>query len=165
MRINAVLGLADPAMIRAVRLAPLTESPNFGRISLRDIAVAEGEIEQPPDMARKPDPAMISAAFKDSKKDVMRPRLEALRAIAEDLAAIDRVFDERTPGQGPELAPVVRLVRKALARVSAALGEVAPAETAPVPPPPRPAPMRPARWRWRAAPLPRRRRCGRCLKI
>lgn len=130
MRINAVLGLADPGMIRAIRLAPLTDSPNFGRLTLRDLAVAEGEIEQPADMARKPDPAMVNAAFKDSKKDVMRPRLEALRAVAEDLAAIDRVFDDRTPGQGPELAPAVRLVRKALGRVSAALGEAEPATAA-----------------------------------
>lgn len=130
MRINAVLGLADPGMVRAVRLAPLTDSPNFGRLTLRDLAVAEGEIEQPADMARKPDPAMVNAAFKDSKKDVMRPRLEALRAVAEDLAAIDRVFDDRTPGQGPELAPVIRLVRKALGRVSNALGEAEPATTA-----------------------------------
>lgn len=128
MRINTVLGLADPSMVRLVRLAPLTESPNFGRLTLRDLAVADGEIEQPADMARKPDPAMVSAAFKDSRKDLMRPRLDALRAVADDLAAIDRVFDDRTPGQGPDLAPLVRPVRKALTRVSAALGEAAPAE-------------------------------------
>lgn len=131
MRINAVLGLADPAgLLRAVRLAPLTDSPAFGRLTLRDIAVAEGEMEQPADMPRKPDPATIAAAFKDTRKDTLRARLEALRGIADDLAAIDRVFDDRTPGQGPDLAPLARLVRKAQTRVAAALGEAEPAPAA-----------------------------------
>lgn len=128
MRINAVLGLSDPAgLLRAIRLAPLTDSPAFGRLTLRDIAVAEGELEQPADMPRKPDQALIGAAFKDTKKEVLRARLDALRAVTENLAAIDRVFDDRTPGQGPDLAPLVRLVRKAQTRVAAALGEAEPA--------------------------------------
>ena len=126
MRVNAVLGLADPAgLVRLIRLTPLTESPAFGRLTLRDIAVADGEMDQPADMTRKPDQAMVAAAFKDSRKDVLRARADALRAISADLQAIDRIFDDRTPGQGPDLAPLMRLVRKALTRVSGALGEEA----------------------------------------
>jgi len=131
MRINAVLGLVDPAgLLRAIRMAPLTESPAFGRLTLRDIAVADGELEQPADMARKPDQALVGAAFKDTKKDLLRARLEALRKISDDLGAIDRVFDDRTPGQGPDLAPLIRLARKAQTRVAAALGETEPAPDA-----------------------------------
>lgn len=130
MRINAVLGLADAeTMLRAVRQAPLTASPAFGRLTLRDLAVADGEIEQPADMPRKPDQALVAAAFKDTKKDILRARLDALRSVVEDLTAIDRVFDDRTPGRGPDLAPLVRLVRKAMTRVAAALGETAAAPT------------------------------------
>lgn len=129
MRINAVLTLTDTGgLLRAVRLAPLTDSTTFGRLTLRDLAVADGEMEQPADMPRKPDAASVTAAFKDTRKDVLRARAEALRGIAADLAAIDRVFDDRTPGRGPDLAPLARLIRKAHLRAAAALGEEAPAD-------------------------------------
>jgi type VI secretion system protein ImpA len=128
MRINAVLSLTDAGgLMRAVRLSPLTDSATFGRLTLRDLAVADGEIEQPADMPRKPDAASVAAAFKDTRKDVLRARAEALRGIAADLAAIDRVFDDRTPGRGPDLAPLARLIRKAHLRAAAALGEEVPA--------------------------------------
>lgn len=128
MRINAVLGLSDAnGLVRLIRLGPLSESPAFGRISLRDIAIAEGEIEAPEDMARKPDQAMIAAAFKDTKADVLRGRLQAVQSVYEDLKAVDAVFDDRTPGQGPDLDPLLRPLRKAITRMSAALGEDAPA--------------------------------------
>ncbi len=129
MRINAVLTLTDTGgLMRAVRLAPLTDSATFGRLTLRDLAVADGEMDQPADMARKPDAASVNAAFKDTRKEVLRARSEALRAIAADLAAIDRVFDDRTPGRGPDLAPLARLIRKAHLRTAAALGDEAPAD-------------------------------------
>lgn len=127
MRINSVLGLTDAnGLVRLVRLGPLSESPAFGRISLRDIAIADGEIEAPEDMTRKPDQAMIAAAFKDTKADVLRARLEAVQAVHDDLKAVDAVFDDRTPGQGPDLSVLLRPLRKALQRMSAALGEDAP---------------------------------------
>ena len=128
MRINAVLTLTDQAgLVRALRLAPMTDSATFGRLTLRDLAVAEGEIEQPADMPHKPDAASVAAAFKDSPRERLRARSVALSSIAADLAAIDRVFDDRTPGRGPDLGQLARLTRKALTRINAALGEDAPA--------------------------------------
>lgn len=124
MRINSVLGLGDAeGLLRYLRLVPLSDSPTFGRFSLRDIAIAEGESAAPEGMDRVPDQNTISAAFKDTKPDVLRERYEALVAIAADVKAIDAVFDEQTPGQGPDLSGLQRMVRKGVTRLAAALGE------------------------------------------
>lgn len=128
MRINAVLGLVEPAtVLRAVRGAPLTESPAFGRMSLTDIAIAEGEMSAPEGMDNPPDAARVSAAFRDTPEDALRATLDAARAALADVEAIDAVFNERTPGQGPELAPLVKLLRRATTRLSEVIGDPEPA--------------------------------------
>ncbi|MDT8857510.1 type VI secretion system protein TssA [Paracoccaceae bacterium Fryx2] len=130
MRINAVLGLAEPArMLRALRLAPLTHSASFGRFCLRDIAVADGELAAPEDMTTVPDAAAIRAAFKDTRPDVLRARLEAARSLLEDSTAINAVFDARTPGEGPDMDPLIRMAKKAVGRLAEAVGEPAEAAT------------------------------------
>lgn len=131
MRINAVLGMGDgDGLLRYMRLTPLSESPTFGRFSLRDIAIAEGESPAPEGMDRVPDLNTIAAAFKDTKPDLLRARYEAMLAIAADVKAIDAVFDERTPGQGPDLSGLQRLARKGVTRMASALGEDAVAAAA-----------------------------------
>lgn len=131
MRINAVLGLVEPAtVLRAVRSAPLTDSPAFGRVSLTDIAIAEGEMPAPEGMDNPPDAARVSAAFQDTPEDALRATLDAARAALADVAAIDAVFNARTPGQGPELAPLAKLLGRANTRLSDVVGtpEAAPEE-------------------------------------
>jgi len=124
MRVNAVLAMADTAtMLRAVRLVPLTHSVTFGRITLRDILVAEGEIPLPADMTKAPDPAAIVAAFKDTKPDVLKGTLAAARTCYDDVKAIDLVFDTRTPGEGPTLDPLLKMLKRVVARLAAEVGE------------------------------------------
>lgn len=123
MRVNAVLALADPdTILRALRLAPLAESRAFGRLSLRDIALAEGEMA-PPDMEGIPDAAAIPAAFQDSDAAVLAERLAAARAALADVEAVDALFSERTPGRGPELDPLIRMLRAAVRRLAEATGD------------------------------------------
>ncbi|MBC7156717.1 MAG: type VI secretion system protein TssA [Rhodobacteraceae bacterium] len=124
MRVNAVLALADPdTILRGLRLAPLSESRAFGRLSLRDIAVAEGEMPPPPDMETVPDAAAVSAAFQDSDDAVLAERLAAARAALADVEAVDALFSERTPGQGPELDPLVKMLRQVVRRLAEATGD------------------------------------------
>lgn len=124
MRINAVLGLVDPVtVLRAVRTAPLTDSMAFGRMSLNDIAIADGAMAAPEGMEDPPDAVRVNAAFKDTSEDVLHATLEAARAALGDVEAIDGVFNERTPGRGPELAPLVKLLRRATGRLSEMVGE------------------------------------------
>jgi type VI secretion system protein ImpA len=124
MRINAVLGLAaQEPTLRYLMAAPLAESPVFGRISLRAVAIASGEIAAPANDPAGPDLSTVAAAFRDTRVEVLRERLDALRAIQSDVAAINAVFDDRTPGQGPDLDPLSRLLRKAVMQLASVTGD------------------------------------------
>ncbi len=123
MRINAVAGLASAEMLRRVRLAPLTESPTFGRLGLRDVAIAEGETPVPAGTTNAPDKAKLAAAFMDTKPEVLKARLASLRQLAADATAIGKVFDTQTPGDGPNLDALMRLFKRGAKVVAEAIGE------------------------------------------
>ncbi|MEP4037886.1 type VI secretion system protein TssA [Pseudophaeobacter sp.] len=120
MRINAVQdlcgqpdGMAGPSPVyRALRRVHLSDSRNFGRFSLRDIEIAEGHLNAPEDMDTIPDQATIGAAFQDSDDAFIAARLTAIELAEENIKAISDVFSEQTPGQGPELDPLVKLLRQ-----------------------------------------------------
>ena len=129
MRVNAVLDLANPTMtLRAVRRAPLTESRSFGRISVRDVMITAGEIDLPEGDEPPPDATSIAAAFRDTSSDTLDAILAAARSAEADIAAINAIFDEKTPGQGPALDPLLALLKRAVARLAEAAGEDAPQE-------------------------------------
>ncbi|MEM0922148.1 MAG: type VI secretion system protein TssA [Pseudomonadota bacterium] len=110
MRVNAVLGLTDgDTVLRALRLAPLTESRAFGRFSLRDIEVAEGEIPPPSDMETVPDQQTISAAFQDSDEEAMEAIKTASTEVTEHIKAIAAVFDDKVGSMGPDLDPLKKM--------------------------------------------------------
>lgn len=134
MRVNAVLTLADPmVMMRALRLAPLTDSRGFGRFSLRDILVAQGDMAQPADMATVPETSFITAAFEDTDAEALEALLAAARSALDDVTEISACFDDRTPGRGPDLDPLVKLLRQIVGSLASAGGstEEAGAEEAP----------------------------------
>jgi type VI secretion system protein ImpA len=119
MRVNAVQGLsgqpdglagASP-VYRNLRRAPLTESRGFGRFSVREIEVANGETTAPEDMENIPDQAAVSAAFQDTDADTLTERREAVTSALEDVEAISAVFDEKTPGLGPDLNDLIKLLK------------------------------------------------------
>lgn len=120
MRVNAVQdmcgqpdGMGGPSpLYRSLRRAPLTDSRGFGRFSMRDIEIAEGVISAPAGMDHLPDTATVGAAFQDTDEAVLSARLEALEKIAENIRAISGAFDEHVPGQGPELDPLLKLLRQ-----------------------------------------------------
>ncbi len=124
MRVNAVLSLADPdRILRGVRKAPLTDSRSFGRLSLRDIAVAEGDMTPPSDMDTVPDSASVSAAFQDTDEDRLRELAQAASTALGDVQAINAKFDDETPGRGPDLDPLVKFLKQATRRLNDALGD------------------------------------------
>jgi type VI secretion system protein ImpA len=125
MRINKVQDLcgqpddmAGPSpAYRSLRRAALSDSRGFGRFSLRDIEAAEGLTAAPSDMTTVPDTATVSAAFQDSDQEELEARVAAIETSATNVAAISAVFDERTPGQGPDLQPLVKLLRQMAKRL------------------------------------------------
>lgn len=126
MRINAVQDLcgqpdgmagASP-LYRSLRRAPLSESRGFGRFSLREIEIAEGVMTAPSDMEHIPDTATIGAAFQDSDEEILAERLAAVRTAEENVRAISAVFDEQTPGQGPDLSALIKLLQQISKRIA-----------------------------------------------
>lgn len=119
MRINAVQdlcgqpdGMGGPSPVyRSLMRSPLSDSRGFGRFSLRDIDIAEGLVAAPESMDTVPDSATVGAAFQDSDSDGVAARLAAAELASENVRAISAVFDEQTPGQGPELDPLIKLLR------------------------------------------------------
>lgn len=119
MRINAIQdlcgqpdGMGGPSPIfRSLRRCALSDSRGFGRFSLRDIEIAEGLMAAPEKMDTVPDQATIGAAFQDSDGEVLAAQLAAADLAEENIRAISAEFDEQTPGQGPELDPLIKLMR------------------------------------------------------
>jgi type VI secretion system protein ImpA len=119
MRINAVQGLgASDTIYRSLRRTALTESRNFGRLSLRDMEIAEGKMTAPPGMENIPDSATISAAFQDTDDDFLAALLTAVQTAEDNVRAISGVFDEQTPGQGPDLDELIKLLRQIKRRLT-----------------------------------------------
>ncbi len=123
MRVNAVLGLADDRLIvRALRLTPLTQSNAFGRVTLRDIEIASGETTPSADAERVLDKSGIAAAFKDTNADTLQAIHDAAHAALEDVKAIDAIFNDRLPGQGPDLSPLAKMLQRAVVRLAEETG-------------------------------------------
>lgn len=126
MRINAVKGLSGPLTLRYLRRAPLTQSRTFGRVNLRDIQIAFGEMPPLTDVAPSFDRAAVAAAFADTPPEKVTELLTAARRLQGDLKAIDGIFSSETPGQGPDLDEL----RKAVMGMVRHLAENAAADTA-----------------------------------
>ncbi len=123
MRVNAIVGLADDRlMLRPLRMAPLTKSPAFGMVTLRDIEVATGETQPLEGAERVLDEASIGAAFKDTDAEALQQIYTGARTALEDIKAIDAVFNEHIPGQGPDLSATMKVLQRAVAKLTDATG-------------------------------------------
>ncbi len=123
-RINVILSLAAPdTILRGIRITPLTDSRTFGRMSLRDIAIAEGEATAGEDDEEVPDSSSIAAAFQDTAQEFLQSALTGARQSLENVRAINAKFDEMLPGRGPELDPLMKLLGQVIARLEPVAGD------------------------------------------
>jgi type VI secretion system protein ImpA len=107
-RANAVAGLADnDTILRALRAIPLTDSRMMGRFGLREIQIARGEAPGGKDDAHLEE-SKIASAFKDTPQEHLAGLLSGVKAARDHLKAIEAVFDEKVPAQGPDLSPLSR---------------------------------------------------------
>ncbi|MGQ0565422.1 MAG: type VI secretion system protein TssA [Gemmobacter sp.] len=126
MRVNAVASLTGLETIqKAIRMAPLTDSRTFGKMTFRDILIAEGELPPPPGMDDPPVLSQISAAFQDSNGEkVAAARAGAAKAL-EDVIAIEGILDDKVPSAAPDMSELTALLKQVLSRFSnAGFGEV-----------------------------------------
>ena len=131
MRINAVGGLAaSGTMLRWLRNAPLTKSRTFGRFSLRDVQIASGEA-QPVEGESGPDRATVRAAFEDTDAEFLTAQVAAAKAIVGHVKAIDAKFSAETPGFGPDLDELTKMVQQIIRHLSEHVASPAGAEPEP----------------------------------
>ena len=109
----------DWKIVHKVRESPLTESRQIGRFSLRDLALAVGEI-QPREGEDPPSADLIEAAFEDTEVDFLTAQAEAASAAIEALDQIQTALESRVDSMSvPSFAPVRDMlleVRGALAQ-------------------------------------------------
>ncbi|MEO6598867.1 MAG: type VI secretion system protein TssA [Polyangiaceae bacterium] len=120
MRITAIAGLCAADILAALRSRPIIVSRSFGPVSLRDFAVAAGNAAPLPD-APKLELSSIEAAFQEVDLPALKEAAAAIKSCAKSLAEIEALFDRETSGQGPELGPLLDIVRQAQHAVGARL--------------------------------------------
>jgi type VI secretion system protein ImpA len=113
-RVNVLMGLCDPAAVTdRFRTVPLVMARSFGRFSLRDLAVASGEL-LPPTGVEPPKSSAIDGAFAESPIADLQATAQALRESIEHLAAIEASTGARVgAAQAPNLAKLSGLVGQA----------------------------------------------------
>lgn len=119
MRVNAVMSLVDQnGLLKSLRMAPLANSRAFGQFSHRDIEIASGVRAAPSDMEVVPSMDAIRAGFQDSDADELAELQVQLNSCRESINAIDAVFDEKTPGVGPDLTPIKSVLNEQIKMIA-----------------------------------------------
>jgi type VI secretion system protein ImpA len=118
IRINALAALSDPAdLLGDVRRAPLTRSPTFGAVSLRDVQIARRRLTPGTDT---PEVALvdIDAVFVETSPDELAQTAAALAGCIDALDVIAKVLQEQARGdQGSPLDALAEALREAHAEL------------------------------------------------
>ncbi|MEM9783004.1 MAG: type VI secretion system protein TssA [Pseudomonadota bacterium] len=110
MRANAIRNLCDTdGLLKTLHRQPLTESRMFGRLALRDLEVASGDVSKPSDMETSPDMTEVAAAFKDTGAERVAEIRDATAAARDNIKAVATTFDTRIGGQSPDLSKIVEM--------------------------------------------------------
>lgn len=113
-RVNILMGLCDgPMIIDRLRTIPLVSARSFGRFSLRDMAIASGEIPAPAG-TEAPTSSSIDGAFNESSVEELQATADALHSAQESLKGIEAfVADKVGASNGTNFAKLTELLRAA----------------------------------------------------
>jgi type VI secretion system protein ImpA len=113
-RVNILMGLCDSAaFVDRIRMVPLVSARSFGRFSLRDFAIASGEIP-PPAGTEAPKTSAIDGAFTECPVPTLQATAETLRSSLDSLAAIEAfVGDKVGAANGVNFAKLADTLRSA----------------------------------------------------
>jgi type VI secretion system protein ImpA len=113
-RVNTLESLCDEEKtLRPVRMAAIVSSRSVGRFSLRDVAIANGELTAP-EGAEAPDWSKINAAFEDCDVEEIKANSDAVLTAVEHLTTAQRTFNEHVgAGNGINLTALLSLLKSA----------------------------------------------------
>jgi type VI secretion system protein ImpA len=112
IRISALALLSDAQVLATLRAAPLVQSRAFGAVSLRDIAVASGEMPAAPD-GPKMEMTAVEAAFQDVSDEALEATAVAITKAVEHLRRIESAFTEGAGVAGPDIAGLTQVLNQA----------------------------------------------------
>jgi len=130
-RSNIVGGMSMPPssfgdplqFLTRLREAPLCESRQLGRFSLKDIAIAGGELQPDPpgpDGVAKPKPelAVIDAAFEETDLEKLQQLAAAAESALSHAVGIDAAFTAKvSAGQGPDMSALKTMLKDIVTQV------------------------------------------------
>jgi type VI secretion system protein ImpA len=120
MRVNALAALVDGPTLAAVRATPIVSSRALGRFSLRDIAVATGEVP-PPEGQQPPSMANIEGAFDSIEPEALTATATAAKNAVDDVNTIETLVTEKVGGsQAVNLSKLSQLLVTASKHLAAA---------------------------------------------
>jgi type VI secretion system protein ImpA len=123
-RMNLLASLTDPTdMLTPMRDAPLLDSKVFGRLSLRDIEVAEGKAR--PNADEQPlEPATVNAAFMDCDLEQLAAYTNAASSALEQMRALGNTLANRVDRADiPNFDPFLELLSTIATTLQARLAE------------------------------------------
>ena len=95
-RVNSMLPMSDrEGMLNDILIMPLVKSKVVGIFSLRDVRVANGDLQPLDPDAQAPDTGLISAAFQDCDLDELQADATAIDAALEDIGKCEAIFAEQ----------------------------------------------------------------------
>ena len=146
LRINSLAALdSREGIVRSMARVPLVVSRAAGRYNLRDIRLSKGEVA-PVAPEKKPDAALIDAAFADTDAAQLTAAAEAVREATTALDAIIALLRERVGAGAPTMANLTKelralqvllnqqLEKKGVAVAGAGAGAAGQAQAPPPPP-------------------------------
>jgi len=112
IRISALALLSDAQLLGALRAAPIIQSRAFGAVSLRDLAVASGEMAAAPGAA-KMEMTSIEAAFQDVSDEALEATALAITKAVEHLRRIEGIFTDSAGVSGPDVTGLTQILNQA----------------------------------------------------
>ena len=115
MRVNILASLcAQDGILRELWYAPLVSSRALGRFSLRDLAIASGEVSAAEGDEAPPTMSAIDAAFMDADVESLQETSTALQQSIEQVRAMEEFVTEQVgTGNAASLAEVVKRLDEA----------------------------------------------------
>lgn len=112
IRISALALLSDAQVLAALRAVPIVQSRAFGNVSLRDIAVASGEMPAA-EGAPKMEMTAVEAAFQDVTDEALEGVAVAITQSVEHLRKIEAAFSDSAGVNGPDATGLTQILNQA----------------------------------------------------
>nr|WP_314578007.1 type VI secretion system protein TssA [uncultured Pseudomonas sp.] len=114
LRVNILASLCEPGgLIQDLREAPLVDVPALGRVSLRDVDLAAGQLAVAPD-EEKPSLAMIEAAFQEGGHVRLSTILVSLHQAIRSSECIETTLTQRVGfGSAIDLSALSAMLQRA----------------------------------------------------